>query len=73
MIRNKIINTVSQEVRMKKTSTDGKQFLKDVYTMKDVEHLELLALSMGFQYDDIILFKNLRGAETLYAFECGEC
>ena len=72
MVRKKNINTTSKEVRMKKTSTDGKQFLKDVYTMRDVEHLELLALSMGFQHDDIILFKNLRGAETLYALECGD-
>ena len=57
---------------MKKTSKAGdKEFLKDEPTIKDVEHLELLALSMGFDYDDIILFKNLRGAETLYALECG--
>ena len=35
------------------------------------KHLEKLALTMGFQHEDIILFKNLTAVETFEALAYG--
>ena len=39
--------------------------------LDDVKHLEKLALTMGFQHEDIILFDNLTDIETLEALAYG--
>ena len=42
---------------------------KDFY--EDVKHLEILALSMGFEHEDIILFESLTKEETIQALVYG--
>ena len=39
--------------------------------LNDVRHLEKLALTMGFQHEDIILFDNLTHEETNNALVYG--
>ena len=47
------------------------EYSKDETMLDGAKHLEKLALTMGFQHEDIILFKNLTSFETLQALVYG--
>ena len=47
------------------------KYKKDLNMIIDAKHLEKLALTMGFQHEDIILFENLTYSETNEALVYG--
>ena len=53
--------------------TKDKIYKIDKHFYEDVKILEELAISMGFQHEDIILFESLTKDETLQALAYGKC
>ena len=56
---------------LSKLRLTSKKYAKDQSMINDVKHLEKLALTMGFQHEDIILFESLTAYETYEALLYG--